>query len=565
VTGGSRFADNVSLATLVGVALLLWMPRLSGPIDLRYDSGVYYILGTGLAEGRGYRLLSEPGEIQAIQYPPLLPAIIAVHQWALGSNDALLVGHALRLSFFVLFTGYGLGVYVMARNYLTPPYALLVAWTSLVFLLSFFLSDFLFAELPFAVTTVLFVVCSRANADRSSTALAGLFAIGAFLLRTVGFAVLVAWIAESAFRKRFKEMRLRAAVAFVPVLLWQAYTIGIQSGDEYAHPAYPYQRASYQFYNVSYLENYLLLDPDRPELGPASLDQLRRRILVNAGIVLSGLLGESASEPASSWRWIQLESNAQFGSEVIAPWWVTIIINLLSALVVIGMWCLSRRGERVIPLYLVAIIGLICLNPVNSQFNRYFTPLVPFLTLSLVVALAALNNLRCRTWRRACLLAGRTLAALVIAMTLGVQCFTLFKAYTSGLSAVTSYGSNGDIAVYQLFYYDSTWRAFEESMWWLRLESAADDVVITTSPHFVYLRTGLKAIMPPFEPDPAKAQALLDSVPARYVIVDKLEFLDISRRYAEPAIRAHPELWTLVYSAPDAAVRIYRRTGRPAS
>jgi hypothetical protein len=50
-----------------------WLPRLSGPLDLRYDAGVYYILGTSLAHGDGYRLLNEPGEIQGIQYPPLLP------------------------------------------------------------------------------------------------------------------------------------------------------------------------------------------------------------------------------------------------------------------------------------------------------------------------------------------------------------------------------------------------------------------------------------------------------------------------------------------------------------
>ena len=59
-----------------------------GPLDLRYDAGVYYILGTSLAEGHGYRLLSEPGQIQAVQYPPLLPALVAIHQRLSGTNDA---------------------------------------------------------------------------------------------------------------------------------------------------------------------------------------------------------------------------------------------------------------------------------------------------------------------------------------------------------------------------------------------------------------------------------------------------------------------------------------------
>src|SRR5215813_188042 len=78
-------------AVVVAIAFLLWVPRLSGPIDLRWDAGVYYVLGTSLATGQGYRLLSEPGSPEAVQYPPLLPAIVAVCQRALGSTDTTVV------------------------------------------------------------------------------------------------------------------------------------------------------------------------------------------------------------------------------------------------------------------------------------------------------------------------------------------------------------------------------------------------------------------------------------------------------------------------------------------
>ena len=69
---------------VVTIAVLLWLPRLSGPIDLRWDGAVYYLLGTSLAQGHGYRIPSEPGSPQALQYPPLLPAFVALHQraWA---------------------------------------------------------------------------------------------------------------------------------------------------------------------------------------------------------------------------------------------------------------------------------------------------------------------------------------------------------------------------------------------------------------------------------------------------------------------------------------------------
>ena len=65
---------------LLLVCLALWVPRLTGPINFRWDASAYYILGTALAEGNGYRLLNEPGEIEAVQYPPLLPMIVAAVQ-----------------------------------------------------------------------------------------------------------------------------------------------------------------------------------------------------------------------------------------------------------------------------------------------------------------------------------------------------------------------------------------------------------------------------------------------------------------------------------------------------
>jgi len=51
------------------LVLILLSPRLVGPIDVQWDAGVYHILGTSLAEGHGYRILSEPGAAEAIAVP----------------------------------------------------------------------------------------------------------------------------------------------------------------------------------------------------------------------------------------------------------------------------------------------------------------------------------------------------------------------------------------------------------------------------------------------------------------------------------------------------------------
>src|SRR5882724_13506846 len=115
-SGRTRWGpDLAAVAVLLLLWAALWAPRLRGPIDLRWDASAYYILGTSLAEGRGYRLLNEPGAIEAIQYPPLLPAVAAVHQRLLGTGDPVVVGHSLRLTAAALFIGYAVAVFAFAR------------------------------------------------------------------------------------------------------------------------------------------------------------------------------------------------------------------------------------------------------------------------------------------------------------------------------------------------------------------------------------------------------------------------------------------------------------------
>src|SRR6266699_2821956 len=101
-------------AVVVAVAVALWAPRLSGPIDLRWDAGTYYVLGTSLATGQGYRILSEPGSPEALQYPPLLPAVVAAHEWALGTTNPHVVAPWLRKSYAAMFIIYSLAVLLLA-------------------------------------------------------------------------------------------------------------------------------------------------------------------------------------------------------------------------------------------------------------------------------------------------------------------------------------------------------------------------------------------------------------------------------------------------------------------
>src|SRR6476660_9091832 len=125
-TARSDRHDVICCIALLLIWLAIWIPRLHGPIDLRWDAGTYYVLGTALAEGKGYRLLNEPGEIEAVQYPPLLPLFVAAHQRVLDTNDYIKVGSALRFSYFILSGCFALVIYFLARQLLSPLYSLMV-------------------------------------------------------------------------------------------------------------------------------------------------------------------------------------------------------------------------------------------------------------------------------------------------------------------------------------------------------------------------------------------------------------------------------------------------------
>ena len=54
--------------------------------------------------------------------------------------------------------------------------------------------------------------------------------------------------------------------------------------------------------------------------------------------------------------------------------------------------------------------------------------------------------------------------------------------------------------------------------------------------------------MPPFEPDPVKAQQLLDSVPVSYLILDQELAVD-TPKYTSSVVQYFPGRWKRVYSA----------------
>jgi hypothetical protein len=376
--------DIVCAGSVLLLWIALWAPRLEGPIDLRWDASTYFVLGTSLAEGKGYRLLNEPGEIEAVQYPPLLPALVAAHQWVLGTADYVVVGSRIRLCYFLMSGVYLLAAYLVVRSFLEPPLALVaMAGTGFSFYSFLYPSDSLYAEIPFALASMLFLLCLRRRERPGYGAAAGVLAAAAYLVRTAGIALLAVWIADSLMRRRFRQAALRAGAAALPVLLWQAHISRVSASAAYHQPAYPYQRAAYYYSNVTYGENSWLVDPFRPELGRTTTRDLVARVGRNL-LVLPRSIGEStwiavASAPYlldKIFRGLGLPWSQPSRDSVLAVTGICLTLIGIGALVGAGL--LLTEGAWLFPLYFGLSLAMISLTPWPSQFWRYLAPLTHY-------------------------------------------------------------------------------------------------------------------------------------------------------------------------------------------
>jgi len=555
--------DLLYRGVLLLVCLAVWVPRLTGPINFRWDASTYYILGTSLAQGHGYRLLSEPGEIRAVQYPPLLPAIVAAIQRILGTSDYFKVGFALRLTYFLLSVLFLLMAYALARTFLPPLYALLVGIiTALSFSSLIAPSDVLYAEMPFAVVAMGFLLCHRRSDRPIFAAATGILGAAAYLLRTAGLALLLTWIGESLIRRRFRQAAVRAAVSALPILVWQAYVWQVTRSYDYHHPIYTYQRADYYYPNVTYGQNSRLVDPFSPELGHVRFRNLAGRLVRNIAS-LPVALGESAIVP----KWFAPSLLTQLHKGLRVPlsdnWGKLMSFALRGCLFAAGLLALAGAVLLVngrhwfLSLFFGITLATIVVTPWQNQFWRYLAPMAPLTLIFLFLTLITIRDWLGRQPPKWAHTAGALVITVSSAAMLLVQIAVAAHLFRS-MGPVSYYATGGE-QVFKLIDYGSEWHALDPAFEWVRRNAAATAVIGTTVPHLAYLRTGHKAVLPPFERDAERASRLLDEVPVSYLVLDTFGRPGVSERYAAPLVAQRPQDWRLVFTAPDLLTRVYER------
>jgi hypothetical protein len=410
------------------------------------------------------------------------------------------------------------------------------------------------AELPFTAALLAFLAAHYSMQGARRETVAGVAAGTAFLARSVGVTIYAAWIADALCRRQFKTAGIRCMAAAICVLPWYVYVHSVESSSEYQNPSYAYQRADYMYYNVSYAKNMAYNDPYRPEEGKASHSAVFRRVMWNLASS-PRLAGETVSSYRSFWIGQATSLTLRTGIRVPVTLIVDAILFTIGCIVLSGIILLARHGHYFIGLYILATIAAVCTTPWPLQHVRYLSPSVPILLLGLFTCLNAICEVctrRSPTARRRVLVVFLCFVTLIIVQ----QAVTYFQSHTKYLvgSAVTDH--TGSPVIYkQLFYYAEN-VAMDECITWIAQHAKSTDVIAASMAHWVYLRTGLKAVMPPLELNGAVATSLLDTVPVRYIIRETPSFY--ASRYVSNAVAVDGR-WRLVHLASAADVRVYER------
>jgi hypothetical protein len=550
-------SEKLILCVLLLFGAIIWLPRLNGPLDLRWDAGTYYVLGTSLAEGRGYRLLNEPGDIESIQYPPLLPIVIAIYQLALGTSDPLRVGQALRFTFAFVFIAFILASYLILRRYLPTGFAFLGALIVLVNPTTIVMSDFCLSDVPFALIAAVFCLLQQHQNRRIVRVLIPLTAVAAYSMRTAGIALLAAWVTEGLLKCTKTQAAFRLLVSLIPVLGWQYHVHWVESGPEFKRPAYEYQRADSMYYNTSYARNVSLVDPFVPSKGHLTPATMTSRFVQNV-IRTPRTLGETVSSRLDYWK-------VPFGSHGTIRRAVALIIYMapiaLGFLILGGIALHLIRREWLIALYVLFFLALISATAFTDMFTRYLIPLTPFLSLFLFEAVIWLKRNSERARSGLLRMAACFLVVLVTCLCLLHAPLYLEDLYTRFRQQVAYHDREGRLMEYRLFFYDEPCRALDAGIDWLNSHAHPGAIVAASMPHWVYLRTGLKTVMPPFEPDHVRVDALLCSVSVDYAVLDGTLYgkpADTTQ-YVAPVVRNAPDRWVRVYFGEQGGCEIYGR------
>lgn len=473
----------------LGVALLVLQPApFTGG-----DNAVYLALARSLLAG-GYRDLFDPAAPVHAQFPPGWPAVLAV-ALALGVKPWVGIKY-LTAVFSALMVA---ATYLWIHRRRRPRLALGVAGLLAVSPGVLGLSHSELSDVPFAALTLLALFAWERRGGRVVPA--ALATVAAYLVRSAGLPLLVAAGVWLAWRRRWRDLAVYAAVVAPPYLAW-AWWMRAHGGG--------------------YSSFLLMKDPYAPDLGQVDAAGLAVRVLDNLRLYGTTYLPRFLAGSHGS---------------------TTMVLGVVLVALAVYGWARRVRRPGVAEIFVPLYVAMLLLWPATWASERFILPIFPLLLMYAGDATARLGRMMPGLPRAAVPAVAGALLALV--------------ALNGALDAVR-YGSEcrrGYAAGDRYACMTPQWKDFfavAETAGRVLPEGAA---VLSRKPALFHAASGIPGRTYPLDREPEALLRTAREAGARYVLLDQID--NMAEQYLTPALIRRPQAFCVMYSLGPASSTLF--------
>lgn len=484
------WAAALALALLhLVLALIVFDPT----VFMGGDNAAYLALARSLLDRHRYLSLWEPLVPPHTQYPPVFPGMIAIGL-LLGMRSWV----GIKLIVVACSTAAVAFTYLWLRRRRRPGLALAVAGLIAVSPGVLTQSHIELSDVPFfAFAMVALWAFERlGRRDRVRFAVGVAAIVLANFTRSAGLPLVLAAFAWLAWRRRWRQLAILAAVVLPLSFLW--WLRGHVTGGS------------------AYVQLFWYVDPYRPASGTIGLGDLFHRIFANERAYLGQALPVLLAEQIS-----------------------TLVVFLSYAVALLGVfgWVMRLRRAQLAELFFPLYIGLLFVWPEVWAGERFLLPAYPLLLAYAGDGLVRIVR-RVRRWAVAP-------AGILITSALALLAMPSIVAEAGAASICRDQFRAGDMAACL----DPSEAAFLEIALWARNGLPAGANVISRKPRIFYVYSGHRSHDIPTSSDPRQFLATLREQHTGYVVLDVIG--GITREYVGPIVTAHPDAFCLLHATED--------------
>ena len=513
----SKYLSTGLVIFLVPVALI-YIASFTYTVGHAIDDGIHIVAAKSLATGQGLRMISDPSDPPATQFPPGLSLLLApVLILFPDPPDNIIPLKLISTLFALLYVGIS---WFWFRRLVSVPIAMGLTILVAINPETVRFSGVVIAEMCYAAVSMLALLWFERSDDTHGASsakwrflvLSAVMMTAAYLFRSVGLGLILAILAMLVYRRRWVEA---IAVAGVFVVL-----------------ASPWLFKSALIGTPEYRGQFWLANLEDPEQGVIGISGLLDRAWQNAGAYMFQTIPVHLFPTLGSRRLIDW-------SQAVGLFPVLVAARLaLTFVVCLGFWRRLRTGAGVVELYAILYFGMLLIWHTRLQW-KYMAPITPILLLYMFAGIQ---------WICANLPRIRSVPNIVIPVVLGVMCAGCGMRVLDSLEQ--GWMIRGKIDPYAPAY------------GWLKQETAPSSLLMGIDHPGLFLYTGRKAVAPAMSHDHDAAMGYIQSQGTHYFIVSpgrvSNEAQGLDELYLRPVIKRYPERFSLVYTDPDDRIQIYR-------